>query len=475
MAKDITDIIRNDTGLTVWKKIGIAARMSLPAMLAQLTTIAMEYIDAAMVGSLGAEAPASIGIVSSSIWLVDGVIFAVIMGFAIQVAQSVGADNADMSESIFRHGMGFTVLFSVLISLLSALISFRLPGWLGAEAAISGNASLYFLITTAVLPITRIGFYCGSCIQSTGNMKIPAIMEAAVCILDIIFNSFMIFPSGEKHVLGLTFYLPGAGLGVAGAAYGTAMAEFVFTVILFFIAVRRTKYIRFRKNRKKGFNPQIIKRAIRLAAPTAAQQIAISGAMVMTTRIIAPLGTVSVAANSFAITAESICYMPGFGLQSAASTLVGQSIGAGKTDLAKSFAWISTLLGMFIMTMLGILMYFLCPYVFRFLTPDPAVQELAAKVLRIELFAEAFYGASIVAGGALRGAGDTLIPSILSFASIWGVRVTLAFLLVGRYGLTGAWIAMAVELTFRGLLFLARLKFGKWQKNIVIKTDGDPS
>ena len=118
------------------------------------------------------------------------------------------------------------------------------------------------------------------------------------------------------------------------------------------------------------------------------------------------------------------------------------------------------------MSLLGILMYFLCPYIFRFLTPDPAVQELGVQVLRIELFAEPFYGASIVAAGALRGAGDTLVPSILSFASIWGVRVTLAFLLVGSYGLRGAWIAMAIELFVRGVLFLSRLKFGKWQKKL---------
>ena len=189
--------------------------------------------------------------------------------------------------------------------------------------------------------------------------------------------------------------------------------------------------------------------------------------MVMTTRIIAPLGTVPVAANSFAITAESICYMPGFGLQGAASTLVGQSIGAQKNAQAKSFAWITTLLGMVIMTLLGAIMYFLCPYVFGFLTPDPAVQDLGVQILRIELFAEPFYGASIVAAGALRGAGDTLVPGILSFVSIWGVRVTLAFLLVGTYGLRGVWIAMAIELTFRGLLFLARLKFGKWQKRLI--------
>ena len=467
MSKDITEIIRNNDGLGFWTKAGIAVRMSLPAMLAQLTTIAMEYIDAAMVGSLGANASASIGLVSSSLWLVEGVIFALIYGFSVQIAHSVGAGDEDHSQRIFRCGLLFTLLFNIVIAFLAFLISGHLPFWLGGDAAIAKDASAYFLVMTMVLPITRIGFYCASCIQSTGNMKTPAILEASMCILDIFFNCFMIFPSGTKTFLGISFYLPGAGLGVAGAAWGTAIAEFIITGIMFYIAVRRTNYIRFKRSTKKtGLTFNIIKKALSLAAPAAAQQIAISGAMVMTTRIIAPLGSVSVAANSFAITAESVCYMPGFGLQGAASTLVGQSLGAEKKTQAKSFAWICTVLGMIIMALLGVIMYFLCPYVFSFLTPDPEVQKLAVTVLRIELLAEPFYGASIVAAGALRGAGDTLVPSILSFVSIWGVRVTLAFLLVGTYGLRGMWIAMAIELTFRGLLFLARLKFGKWQKSL---------
>ena len=419
-----------------------------------------------MVGSLGSAAPAAIGIVSSSIWLLDGVIFAMFNGFSVLIAQSVGADDEKRSESIFLHGLIFNFLFSLLIAVIAVLTSGPLPYWLGAEEAIAGDASRYFLITCAVLPITRCGYYCGAAIQATGNMKIPAILESTACILDIIFNCFLIYPSGEKTILGLHLNLPGADLGVSGAAFGTALSEFVITIIMVYIAVRKTPYIRLHLRNKVKFHFPIIKQAVKIAAPAAGQQIAISGAMVMTTRIIAPLGTVAVAANSFAITAESICYMPGFGLQGAAATLVGQSIGAQKNTQAKSFAWITTFMGIIIMSLLGILMYFLCPYIFRFLTPDPAVQELGVQVLRIELFAEPFYGASIVAAGALRGAGDTLVPSILSFASIWGVRVTLAFLLVGSYGLRGAWIAMAIELFVRGVLFLSRLKFGKWQKKL---------
>ena len=154
--------------------------------------------------------------------------------------------------------------------------------------------------------------------------------------------------------------------------------------------------------------------------------------------------------------------MPGYGIASAATTLVGQSIGARRPEHARSFAWITTCMGMAIMAITGFAMYFFSPVVFSFLTPDTAVQALGVSVLRIELLAEPLFGASIVATGALRGAGDTLIPGVMNFLSIWGVRITLASILSKTMGLAGVWIGMSVELMFRGIIFLVRLGRGKW-------------
>ena len=390
--------------------------------------------------------------------------FAAISGFSVQIAQSVGADDELRSEKIFRHGIVCMLLLTAVIAAAGALIGGYLPYWLGADDSIAADASVYFMITICFVPLTRVGYLAGGALEATGNIRLSASMDAISCILDMFFNSLLIFPSGMKHVFGHEFYWPGAGLGVAGAALGTVLSEVVLSAVLLYFAAFRTRYLKISFGKKTGFEKQIIKTAARIAMPAALQQVAVSGAMVMQTSIIAPLGNIAIAANSFAVTAESVCYMPGFGLQIAASTLVGQSVGAGRKEQAKSFAWISTGMGMIIMAALGALMYFACPFVFGFLTPVAEVQALGIKVLRLELMAEPFYGASIVAAGALRGAGDTLIPGIMSFASIWGVRITLALLLVHSYGLYGVWIAMTAELVFRGIIFLLRLKFGKWAK-----------
>lgn len=202
--------------------------------------------------------------------------------------------------------------------------------------------------------------------------------------------------------------------------------------------------------------------AARLSLPLALERIILGGAHIAATRIVAPLGTVAVAANSLAVTAEGFCYMPGYGIGSAATTLVGQSIGAQRLDLAKRFARLSTALGVAVMSCMGVVMFLAAPWMFTLLTPDPAIRELGAYVLRIEAFAEPLFAASIVAAGALRGAGDTLVPCVMNLVSMWGVRLTMAAFLAPRIGLAGVWLAMCVELCVTGVIFLIRLLRGRW-------------
>ena len=186
--------------------------------------------------------------------------------------------------------------------------------------------------------------------------------------------------------------------------------------------------------------------------------------MVLITAIVAPLGSIAIAANSFAITAESLCYMPGYGMEEAATTLVGQSAGAKRRDLMRRFANITVTMGMTIMGVMGILLYFAAPLIMNFMTPVQEVVELGAAILRIEAFAEPLFAASIVCYGVMVGAGDTLVPCWMNIFSIWAVRLTLAAVLVGSMGLIGVWTAMCIELCFRGAIFLIRLRSERWIK-----------
>lgn len=420
-------------------------RLSLPAILTQITTIAMQYIDSAMVGSLGANASAAIGLVSTSTWLLSGMIYAVSAGFSVQVAHEIGAENDQDARHVVKHGLWSALVVSGLSCLIGVLLSKPLPGWLGGEEILHRDASLYFLVFALMLPFMQLNALTSSYLQCCGDMVTPSVLNAVMCVLDVGFN--MIF-------------IP--RYGVLGAGIGTGLACAVISLIMAWFCCFKNPRLRLRRAEKTRLNKEILRKAFQIGMPVAVQEIAMCAANVAATMIIAPLGAVAIAANAFAVTAESLCYMPGYGISDAATTLTGQSIGAGRKKLAWSFGKMTVTFGMILMGVMGALMYVFAPVLMKLLSTDAAVCALGVKVLRIEAFAEPLYGASIVCTGVLRGAGDTFVPSILNFVSLWLVRLPLSYVLGARYGLIGIWLAMCLELCFRGSVFLIRLVRRKW-------------
>lgn len=424
--------------------------LAIPAILAQFSSVLMQYIDASMVGRLGANPAASIGLVSTSTWIMNGFFMAVMSGFSVLVAHKCGAKDFHGAKDVVRKGLFSVFIFTCFLSVTGIILSKPLPVWLGGNREIINDASLYFFIFAVFMPIGSIGYAASAMLQASGNMKVPSIIYVSLGALDVIFNYIFIYMMD---------------MGVAGAALGTGVAESVVSVFAAWYITIKSKELNL-KGEKGSFIPDrdIIKKVFGITGPLWLQNIIMRGAYIMGTIIVAPLGAVSIAANAFAITAESFCYMPGFGLQDAATTLVGQSLGAGRKELAKKFAKITVLMATGIMSFLAIFMYIGAPLIMTLLTSSTEVAELGAKVLRIEAFAETMYAVALVSYGAFIGAGDTLMPSLLNFGSLWFVRICLAFILTPKYGLEGYWIAMCIELNVRGLIFLYRLMKGKWMK-----------
>lgn len=460
-------LIRDGKEMTLRQQLHLTVYLSIPAVIAQLSSIVMQYIDAAMVGHLGADASASIGLVSTTMWLFWGLCAATAMGFSVQVAHKIGAGDMQGARVVLRQSLTATLIFSLSLAALGVAISGRLPGWLGGDISIHREASLYFLIFSLFLPAAQINYLAGGMLRCSGNMRVPSLLGVAMCVLDVVFNFFLIFPSREWSMAGVSFSIPGAGLGVEGAALGTAAAEAVVAGTLLWYLWTRSNELKL-TGEQGSFRPKLptLKKAIRIGLPMGVEHLVISGAQIMTTVIVAPLGVFAIAANSFAITAESLCYMPGYGIADAATTLVGQSIGAKRRKLTRSFANITVLMGMGVMGVMGVLMYLFAPQIISMMTPVVEIQELGANVLRIEAFAEPMFAASIVAYGVFVGAADTLVPCLMNFFSIWAVRLSLAAMLAPKFGLIGVWIAMCVELCFRGVIFLVRLKRERWMKNV---------
>jgi len=456
--------IRNGEAITTRHQFEMVVRLSLPAVMAQFTSVIMSYIDASMVGALGAEKTAAIGLVTTTTWLFGSVCMALSTGFTVQAAQFLGAKKTEEARGVFRQGLMAIIAVGLLAAVIGAAVSGPLPGWLHGDTAIRADASAYLLIFACFLPFSGLNSLAGGMLQASGNMRVPGILNGLMCVLDVILNALLIFPGYDIRLGTVPLHIPAAGMGVAGAALGTALSEMIIALAMLWYAGVHDSQFRIRKGDSFRLSLPCQKKAFSLSLPIAFQNGMICGAFIVVTRVIAGLGTVAVAAHSLAVTSESLAYTPAFGIGTAAGALVGQSVGAARKDLAGQFARKSVITGMITVGILGVFMYFACPLVIGLMTPDPAVRSLGVQVLRIIILFEPVYAVSLISSGSFQGAGDTLVPSLMNLFSLWAVRLPLTIFAAGRYGLTGVWAAMCLEIIFRGGIFLVRLLRGKWLK-----------
>jgi len=511
-------LIRDGQPMTRNQKLNLIVQLSIPSILAQITSVMMFFIDQAMVGRIGVEAAAACGLVESSTWLCGSLTSAASMGFSVQVAHFIGANDFRQARQVFRHGLICALIFSVVIGIIGVSIAPKIPYWLGGGADIAHDASIYFGVFMLVMPFFQLNSLAGAMLKCSGNMRIPSIMSILMCVMDVVFNFIFIF----------VFHL-----GVLGVAIGTGLAIVIGALVQAYYAIFRSSMLALvnREARSKKqeardvtslevrgerrevrdmtseeargkkqkarevtslevrgerrevrdmtslegrdtgerntWNWSYLTNALKISLPMACQSILMSGAQIVSTMIVAPLGNISIAANTFAITAESLCYMPGYGIGEAATTLIGQSMGAARRELCRSFARMTVTMGMLVMAVMGIIMFVTAPQLMALMTPEQSIIDLGAAALRIEAFAEPMFAASIVCYSVFVGAGDTLKPAIMNLCSMWLVRLTLAAMLAKDYGLKGVWTAMAIELTFRGLMFLWRLIRGNWMKKMI--------
>ena len=457
MKTDLLAYIREGRDMTQGEKLRLIVSLSIPSILAQISATVMFFIDASMVGHLGAKASAAIGLVETTGWLMGGLASAANMGFSVQVAHAIGANDFGRARKVLRQSIMCCLLWSLLMSVICIAISYPLPYWLGGSEEIAHDASLYFAIIGFCGIFFQMEGLAGSMLKCSGNMKVPSMLNILMCVMDVAFNYLFIY------ILKL---------GVMGAAIGTGVAMLITACLMFYFLIYRSDMLSL-KGHSGSFKPRsdVVMNAFKIGAPMGLQHLLMGSAQVVSTLIVAPLGTIAIAAHSLGITVESLCYMPGFGIAEAATTLVGQGYGAGKRLLTRSFARMSVALGIAVMTAMGALMFVFAPELMSLMTPVADIIQTGTACLRIEAFAEPMFAAAIVCNGIFIGTGDTLKPAVMTLLSMWGVRLTLAALLAVSYGLPGVWTAMAIELTFRGIIFLARLFHGGWMKELRVRNE----
>ncbi|OQB24281.1 MAG: Multidrug resistance protein MdtK [Firmicutes bacterium ADurb.Bin182] len=438
--------------------------LAWPTIIEQLLLTFVHYVDTSMVGVLGENATASIAVSSSTMWLVNGLFGSLAVGYYVLVGRNIGAGDIDKAKRIVRQSVLAASAAGVLFTLIMQFISPVLPVWLGAEETIRQDASAYLSIVSSAYFFSMAVVMSAGILRVAGDTRTPLFFNVLTNILNILLNFLLIYQTREITVLGYTFTVWGAGLGVRGAAAATAAAIVVSGSLLLSRLFKKDYPIRI--SLRDDYKPDlsITKSALRLAAPAAMERITISSGQILMTALITNLGTTALAANYLAVTAEGISYLPAYGFNVAATTLVAQSLGAGNKESALRFARLCLIIGVAMMSFTGIIMYIEAEFLISVFTPVAAVILLGSRVLRVEAFAQPFFAASIIGGGVLRGAGDTKWPFYISIAGMWGVRILTAYVLAYPLGLglMGAWIGMVADLFTRGMLTFLRFRSKKW-------------
>lgn len=451
-----------DKSIPSWKVILLLA---WPTIIEQILQTAVNYVDTAMVGSIGTYATAAIGVCTSTIWLLMGVMNIAGVGFSVMVARRIGEGDHESARAIIRQALLATVLLGLSITVVVELIvAPNLPRWMGADEEVLPHAVAYFRIIGAGYLFNTALLVTSGILRCMGDTKTPLKYNLMTNIINVIGNFLLIYPTREITLFGSSFTMPGAGWGVAGAATATVFATAFSATCMTLTLFLRKGPLQVHLHEDYRPHREILSQALRLGVPSFLERATISVGQICTTAMITGLGTAAIAAHQLANTGESLCYMPIFGFATAATTLVAQNLGAGDKERAYQQGRLCNWMAVGVMCCTSAVMFALAPQIIRIFSDDPQVIALGSQVLRIEAFAEPFFAIASVVGGVLRGAGDTKWPFYISLAGMWLLRVPVAFVLINGFGwsLHAVWVGMALDLIVRGLISLWRFKKRAW-------------
>lgn len=436
--------------------------LAWPTLLEQFLQTLVQYIDAAMVGRIGADATAAVGMSTSVTWLVNGPLFAMGIGFMSFISQAMGAGEYDQIKKASVQAVWITVIMGIAIGVITLLISPVLPVWMGIEEDIRQTASFYFAVICAPMLFRSAVIILGSVLRAAGDTKTPMLVNVCMNIVNIILNYIFIYDTRRIEIAGRTIRIFGFGYGAVGAGIGTA-ASFLLGGSLMVIALYKNRFVS-PKGDKIKLEKEILFPCIRVGFPVAMERIATCLGHVVFASLVTGLGTVAFAAHSIALTVEQAFYIPGFGMQAASATLAGNAVGAKDKKRLRELVKVLIAMILVIMTISGALLFLLAPQLLLVFTKDREVIALGSVVLRMVAVSEPMFGVLIILEGIFNGVGDTVKPFYYALFSMWGVRIFGTFLCVNvlHLGLYAVWGCMIANNICLGSLFILRYLRGRW-------------
>ena len=441
--------------------LGVIFSLAWPTMLQELMQTAVQYIDTAMVGSLGTQATAAVGATGTVSWLVNGTVSALGVGFLACISQAMGAGEQERAKRAAAQSSLVALIFGTVLTVLTTTLSSSIVRWMQVAPVIRDAAAQYFRILYLPMLFRTMNILFSMVLRAVGDSRTPMQVGLRVNCLNVLLNTLLIYPARTVHLMGISFPMWGAGWGINGAAAASAVA---YTYGGISMAVRLWQHPLI-SPRGQRFTPdlQVLKPCLKVAIPNMFQRFGTSLGYVAFASMINALGDVSAAAHTVANTVESLFYIPGWGMQTAAAALAGNAYGAQDSRRLRSLGRTFLPLEVGLMLLSGGMLFLFAPQLVGLFTRDPQVTKLSVTVLRMVAVSEPFYGVPIVLEGLMQGIGKTTIPFLFNIAGMWGVRILGTFLctrLLGM-GLVSAWGCMIGHNLLLFVLFTAYYAAGK--------------
>ena len=436
--------------------------LAWPTMLEQLMQTAVQYIDTAMVGTLGTQATAAVGATTTVNWLINSSISALGVGFLAFIAQAYGAGDKKAASKAVSQAVLVTLIVGSFFTALTLSLSGLIPVWMQVDVPIRDLASQYFFILyLPMLPRTATIIF-GTALRAAGDTKTPMKVGILVNIVNVVLNFLLIYPTRTLNIFGYQFLMPGAGWGVTGAAAASAIA-FLLGGIQITVALWRHPMISPKGCSLKP-DGEILKPCLKVAMPNMLQRFGTSLGYVAFAAMINSLGEVATAAHTIANTVESAFYIPGFGMQTAAATLAGNAYGAKDRQRMKDLTAMFIPIEIGLMILSGGALFFSARGLVDIFSDSADVIRLGTTVLKMVALSEPFYGFSIIIEGMMLGTGNTRRPFAYNILGMWGVRIVGTYIctqLLGL-GLVAAWGCMIAHNLLIFVLYLYSFSSKTW-------------
>ena len=446
-----------------WGLLPTVFALALPTMLEQLMHTAVQYVDTAMVGSLGTQASAAVGSTSTVGWLVGSSLSALGVGFLSYIARSMGAGDKEKCRRASAQAVLAVLVAGVLFTVLTLSLSPLVPVLMQVDPDIRDVAATYFFIVYTPMLFRAASIIFGGVLRGAGDTKTPMRVGILVNIINVVLNFLLIYPTRTLALPWFDLFVPGAGLGVIGAALASAVS-FAAGGIAITVAVFKHPVISPRGQKLRP-DKEILRPCLKVAMPNMAQRFATSLGYVVFASMINSLGDISTAAHGFANTVESAFYIPGFGMQAAAATLAGNCVGAKDKGKLKDLGKLMLVCEVLLMIVSGGLLFLLAKPMMCIFSSDPEVISLGTTVLRMVALSEPFYGVTIITEGMMQGVGNTKTPFFFNVLGMWGMRIFGTFLclwLLPNPTLVAAWACMIAHNLALFCMFSIYYKKGKW-------------